>query len=113
MAQKGQAGRSPLGRPAWCCHPRVTAFFADGSDLLKKLVAVALVRSEVVGGRAAWPRPAGLGLSPLGPPFHRRVNQCLYFPPQFGLGLGSEFGHCRWTQLVMAQAFRSWFMHFV
>ena len=27
--------------------------------------------------------------------------------------VGSEFGRCRWTQLVMAQAFRSWFMHFV
>jgi len=31
--------------------------------------------------------PAGLGMFPLGPPFHRRVNQRLYFPPQVGLGL--------------------------
>ena len=113
MAQKGQAGRSPLGRPAWCCHPRVTAFFADGSDLLKKLVAVALVRSEVVGGRAAWPRPAGLGLSLLGPPIHRCVDQWLHILLMYGFGLGVELEYSMWTHLIMAQAFRSWFVYFV
>jgi len=81
VAQKGQAGRPPLGRPAWGCHPRVTAFLADGSDLLKMSVAVALIRNEVVGGRAAWPRPVGLGLSPLGPPLHRLVHRWLHVIP--------------------------------
>ena len=67
-------------------------------------VVFALVRSEAV---------MGPGVVPLGSPFHQRVNQHLYFPPQVGLGLGSEFGHCRWTQLVMDQTFRYWFMDFV
>ena len=47
-------------------------------------VALALVRSEAV---------MEPGVVPLGSPFHQRVNQRLYFPPQVGLGLGSKFGH--------------------
>jgi hypothetical protein len=103
-----RSGRPASPRPASLgSQSNLCRLSVDAPDCLMKSVALALVRSETVRGRAARPRLAGLGLSPLGPPFHRCVNQRLYFPPQVGLGLGSKFGHDRWTQLVMDQAFRS------
>ena len=56
----------------------LSPFLLYAPDCLMKSVSVALVRSEVVGGRAAWPRPAGLGLSPLGPLLHRLVHRRLH-----------------------------------
>ena len=51
-----------------------------------------------VGGKGLGPkqvivRPAGLGLAPLGPPFHRLINQWLHILAQGGLGFETAFGH--------------------
>ena len=61
--------------------------FVDGLDCLLE-----------VGGRGLGPkhvivRPAGLGLAPLDPPFHRRINQRLHILAPGGLGLETAFGH--------------------
>ena len=113
MAQKRVAGRPPLGQPAWGCRPLFAAFLLYAPDCLMKSVSVALDRSEVVGGRVSWPRPASLGLSLLGPPIHQCVDQWLHILLIDGFGLGVELEYCMWTHLIMAQAFRSWFVYFV
>ena len=61
--------------------------YVDGLDCLLQ-----------VGGRGLGPkhvivRLAGLGLAPLGPLFHRRINQRLHILAQGGLGLETAFGH--------------------
>jgi len=88
VARKSEAGRPPLGRSAWRCRPLFAAFLLYAPDCLMKSVSVALDRSEVVGGRVSWPRPASLGLSLLGPPIHRRVDQWLHILLIDGFGLG-------------------------
>ena len=61
-------GAKKWGRPAWGCRPLFAAFLLYAPNCLMKSVSVALVRSEAVGGRAAWPRPAGRpGLVPSRP----------------------------------------------
>ena len=81
------------GRPA---SPRLAGLgippsghrlFVDSLDCLLEVGGGGLGPKHVIV------RPAGLGLAPLSPLFHRHINQWLHILSQGGLGLETAFGH--------------------
>ena len=105
-------GRPASLRPTRSCHLAPTFFWMAWIFSWKRLI-VAWAWNTWVIGWLAWGRPGGLVLAHLGPMLHRHIDQWLYVVTQVGLCLGFFVCHCRWTQLDLVQAFRSWLVIFV